>query len=382
MFADRGFVRALSGGCLILLRPELHVEVVTRHYGSLGYVIVAAYPTVDAHHVCPEILALVLDDVLPLPAGAEVFGRLPAGVGADVLASRRVKTVELPDVAGDCLTSAPMIAAWLTERTMPRPVAAALFAYHKAHYYALPRWSAVSDDDPPQHCILLVDTRPNIMSVLSVLLTRLNLQCPDDWGVVVITAETSHEFYASHFQSVRFIDCPGVSCLNRPFTIDDYNRIMEDPELWSTLEAMTRHGGHCLVVQDDGMLLAPGVERFLEYDYVGAPWPHLKDLHVGNGGLSLRNIARMREITSTFEDEKHGLFMSNSQLVPEDVYFSRLVSNKPSFETAGEFSFEMILPEPSSRPPCGFHKPWAYADASKIADIVSVYNTSKTKKLF
>ena len=49
---------------------------------------------------------------------------------------------------------------------------------------------------------------------------------------------------------------------------------------------------HCLVSQWDGFVLDADCwqDRFLEFDYVGAPWPQFDDGHdVGNGGFSLRS---------------------------------------------------------------------------------------------
>lgn len=49
---------------------------------------------------------------------------------------------------------------------------------------------------------------------------------------------------------------------------------------------------HCLIVQWDGHVLDARRWRpeFLEYDYIGAPWPQFGDGHdVGNGGFSLRS---------------------------------------------------------------------------------------------
>jgi hypothetical protein len=69
---------------------------------------------------------------------------------------------------------------------------------------------------------------------------------------------------------------------------------------------------HCLVVQADGFVLdaARWCHQFLEYDYIGAPWPeyvaiagpgnrHLRldKNSVGNGGFSLRS-KKLLEITS------------------------------------------------------------------------------------
>jgi hypothetical protein len=49
---------------------------------------------------------------------------------------------------------------------------------------------------------------------------------------------------------------------------------------------------HVLCVQWDGYVLHPASwqDEFLQYDYIGAPWPQFADpMRVGNGGFSLRS---------------------------------------------------------------------------------------------
>jgi hypothetical protein len=74
---------------------------------------------------------------------------------------------------------------------------------------------------------------------------------------------------------------------------------------------------HCLVVQWDGFILDAGCWRpeFLDYDYIGAPWPQFHDGHdVGNGGFSLRS----RRLLEACRDPAF-------QLVhPEDLAICRL----------------------------------------------------------
>jgi hypothetical protein len=51
---------------------------------------------------------------------------------------------------------------------------------------------------------------------------------------------------------------------------------------------------HCLLCQWDGHVIDAGQWRpeFLEYDFIGARWPHFTDGHdIGNGGFSLRSQA-------------------------------------------------------------------------------------------
>ncbi|WP_428332606.1 DUF5672 family protein [Novosphingobium sp.] len=60
---------------------------------------------------------------------------------------------------------------------------------------------------------------------------------------------------------------------------------------------------HVLIVQWDGYILDSRAwnDAFLQYDYVGAPWPHFNDSHtVGNGGFSLRS-KRLLQILSEYD---------------------------------------------------------------------------------
>jgi hypothetical protein len=67
------------------------------------------------------------------------------------------------------------------------------------------------------------------------------------------------------------------------------------------LRSLTPHvsTSHVLLVQWDGFVLnaaawSPG---FLDFDYIGAPWPHLPEPHrVGNGGFSLRSARLLNAV--------------------------------------------------------------------------------------
>ena len=58
---------------------------------------------------------------------------------------------------------------------------------------------------------------------------------------------------------------------------------------------------HVLIVQWDGFITHPPLwqERFMEFDYIGAPWPTKEGLLVGNGGFSLRS----KKLLSALQDE-------------------------------------------------------------------------------
>jgi hypothetical protein len=83
---------------------------------------------------------------------------------------------------------------------------------------------------------------------------------------------------------------------------------------------------HALCIQWDGFVLngAAWQQRFLDFDYIGAPWPHFSDGHnVGNGGFSLRS-RRLLEACAT-------LPLSGED--PEDTVISRLC--RPRLEAEG-----------------------------------------------
>jgi len=78
----------------------------------------------------------------------------------------------------------------------------------------------------------------------------------------------------------------------------DYSRFM--------LHEMADHVAtdFALVVQWDGYVLdsAGWRDEFLEYDYIGAPWPQFDDgRRVGNGGFSLRSSQLLR-VCATLPD--------------------------------------------------------------------------------
>lgn len=128
---------------------------------------------------------------------------------------------------------------------------------------------------------------------------------------------------------------------------DDYSRFM----LCDLAEHIKT--SHALCVQWDGYVVNGGAwdPAFLDYDYIGAPWPHFHDDHnVGNGGFSLRSMKLLKASRAL-------------PLVPpllEDVIISRRC--RPQLEQRGirfapeaiarRFSYERMPPRGDE---FGFH---------------------------
>ena len=96
--------------------------------------------------------------------------------------------------------------------------------------------------------------------------------------------------------------------------------------------------------QHDSGLLREGIEEFLQWDYVGAPWkesafwahPKRKG---GNGGLSLRNPKKALDLCQ--------IRPNGPNIGKEDVYFTKYLElvkgNVAPYEVCRKFSCETVF---------------------------------------
>ena len=216
--------------------------------------------------------------------------------------------------------------------------------------------------------VVVVDSRPNVWSLASVLVTLDNLDAAR-WAVTVFTSSAARDFWernlvAHHVPAARVEVLPELD--KAPFDLERYNVLLKSPAFWDRIGAP-----RALVVQDDGMLVRPGLEaEFADVDYVGSPWVDaeanaaLKQMVpslVGNGGMSLRNVSVMREICARAGKEARRLFNSRMQPVPEDVFFASEVAKRQGGRPCPRPAAERFATEQVASPVAlGFHKPWAY----------------------
>jgi len=166
--------------------------------------------------------------------------------------------------------------------------------------------------------------------------------------------------------------------------IHTYNNLMKSKLFYEKFN----DNSHILLVQTDVYVFNNEIEKYFQYDYIGAPWhfnilnPVQKGLFGGNGGFSLRNVQACLEVLSsnkkmfTFDELKELIntsefhvkasiikkyadtigyyltqnkFSSGKNRLPfiyEDVFWSLLVPNHfPNFKVAPgniavKFSFE------------------------------------------
>ena len=241
--------------------------------------------------------------------------------------------------------------------------------------------------------LVAIDSRVNVWSVMSLLVTLDNLRAAD-WAVTVFCASGNAEFMRScvlpHVPHARIETLDELEPIDgQAYDIESYNRLLKSSSFWRRLSRSPR----ALLVQDDGLLLRPGLEddaELLSQAVVGAPWLDHPDNRkmlqaagvgpglVGNGGLSLRDVPAMIDWCDRLSGTLGAkLFNVDMQPVPEDVFFSasaELDGRSCPRGVAERFSFEETLASVSDRPlPLGYHKPWPYVPTAQLSDAFGRY---------
>ena len=199
---------------------------------------------------------------------------------------------------------------------------------------------------------------------LEFLIRNAILKLGDKWAFTVICGNINYNFISEMCKQIS----PNINIIK--VNIDNmipyqYNKFLTSKSFWNILE-----GEKILIYQEDSMIFKKLDNVFLQYDYIGAPFPKYQNDTpncVGNGGLSLRSKTIMIKILSTIS-VKNTVFntstleyMNNQNLIfpPEDVYFSKNAQEYgigvvADYDTASLFSSEAVYNENSF----GGHKFW------------------------
>ena len=181
----------------------------------------------------------------------------------------------------------------------------------------------------------IIETRP-IANLSEIIIDRHLKYIPKDWGLTIYCSELNHEYIKDTDFGVE----TNIIILENPkLTIHGYNTMLKSDAFWKSLPYKK-----VLIFQSDSRLLKEGIEYFLEWDYVGAPW--IFQHHGGNGGLSLRSVEIMRELlrvgkfTNTNSNEdvdfSNRMLMYNiGKLAPRDVCFKFSCETIATFGSLG-----------------------------------------------
>lgn len=203
---------------------------------------------------------------------------------------------------------------------------------------------------------VIVETRelPDLVRVIDSHMKML-----PGFKLIVFGSTLNEGIIKKNFPEARFIDL-GVTT----FSEMDYNRLLASRFFWDQCL------GKVLIFQHDSRILREGVEEFIEWDYVGAPWQFQE--HGGNGGLSLRSQTMMKKVINTVEynPSRHG---------NEDVYFSNYIPHLGGKlaprEVCERFSCESIFKLGT----LGVHAIEKYLTAEQVSQILTQYEPTRSE---
>lgn len=173
--------------------------------------------------------------------------------------------------------------------------------------------------------VLLIETRPEIN--LEEVAERHTKFLPESWGLTIIGSKENEQ-----------VSCAALNRIHlnsNGFNISMLNKWLTSSYFWSLIPHEK-----VLIIQPDSQLLRTGIEEFLQYDYVGAPWKFAK--HGGNGGLSLRTVNIMKRICEANQYRGEALD-GNEDIFFSNIMFHMKMGNLAPREVCEKFSCESIF---------------------------------------
>lgn len=207
-----------------------------------------------------------------------------------------------------------------------------------------------------EHYAVIIEPRnhKDLLTVIKSTMFQLNeTNSPIKWGLQIFHGNLNKELVENIQLSLGNVILTNIGIDN--FTHSEHSRYMESTKFWKQVK-----GTKALIFQTDSLLLRSGIDDFLEYDYVGAPWRKPKENQwVGNGGLSLRTVNKMIEIC-----ENNPV----TEDILEDIYFMKYMKGigVADIETAMKFSMEDVF----SPNPLGVHNPIRHIGPEQLKKVL------------
>ncbi len=197
---------------------------------------------------------------------------------------------------------------------------------------------------------LMVESR--IFPNTEFIIRQFSRYLPNDFAMCIYATEDVYDKYVDLADRLN----NNINVLKLPYqlkSLKDYNDIMLNKLFWKLLYKYER----VLIFQNDTMIYNYNISDFYKYDYIGAPWPQYRNIakNVGNGGLSMRNIAAI--IYCLDNEDKVNIpfnmvYSYENKFIfggkyPEDIFFSHAMLqfgyNVADDKTASLFSIESCM---------------------------------------
>lgn len=215
-------------------------------------------------------------------------------------------------------------------------------------------WRHPPASDAFLECVI-VEPRPHprLYSVIA------NISCHLPYAAITVLHSQKYPLPTA-IQSAKNIK--KIVVCEENLTRPEYSELLTSPKLWDEI----LESPYVLVFQTDTGIRENQILRFMEFDYVGAPWSWMiagsNHIHVGNGGFSLRSRHMMSQIVNKFRPDPNWKDpVTYEQGEAEDIFFARHLvhwdhARLPSVEIASAFSVEHNY----HRNPMGFHRAYSF----------------------
>ena len=187
---------------------------------------------------------------------------------------------------------------------------------------------------------------------LEFLIRNAILKLGDKWSHTIICGNLNYDFIKKICSNISN-NIKIIKTNYNNLTQNEYSLFLSSLNFWKLL-----YGEKILIYQEDSFIFKKNIDEFMDWDYIGAPWPkNTNDTPncVGNGGISLRtkqimiDVIKNISIQNTEINESTKIYMKQNNLTicPEDVYFSLNIQKKnlgkvADYEEAFKFSSESI----------------------------------------
>lgn len=199
-------------------------------------------------------------------------------------------------------------------------------------------WKPNFDIHPAEAPLEMVLIEPRDHRYLKEVLENMSCLVPNA-ALTIFHSEENAKAIEAIVYADGVNDVKTFPVLPSNLTRDEYSVLMTSQHLWKNFTAPK-----VLLFQLDSGLRYNNLLRFMQYDYIGAPWNWLiagdPRISVGNGGFSLRNTNMMYDICN-----QYSFNIQND--IAEDVFFAKYLidydkSVLPSKEIARMFSVEHV----------------------------------------
>lgn len=160
------------------------------------------------------------------------------------------------------------------------------------------------------------------------------------WGLTIIHGESNKKFVKHIVNKWEGVELQNLWVNN--LTPLQYNQLLMGSQFWKSINSE-----NIMLFQTDSTLVKFGIDKFISYIYIGAPWIRFREGKiVGNGGLSFRKKSKMIEISENYK---------NDDITMEDIYFCKYLKDEdlPDIGVAKQFSVEDVEYDD----PLGLHQP-------------------------